>query len=126
MTVTEKLKLRLKAALRTRREFDEFLDILFSSFSGGGGNYTVEYHTITPANVASKSVLLNNEPADSSQVEVTVLGGPDQFFSIDFGMTAGTKGNNRVVFTGYNLNSLIESGDIVKVTYNIKSEEEGV
>ena len=41
MTVTEKLKLRLKAALRTRREFDEFLDILFSSFSGGGGNCTV-------------------------------------------------------------------------------------
>lgn len=127
MTITQKLKLRLKSALRTRREFDEFIEFMFEALSGGGGSgggQQIEYHTLNSGNISSKSLLLNFEPASSSSIEVTVQGGPDQFYNIDFGVAAGDKGNNRIVFTGFGLNNLVEVNDVVKVSYNLKPDGE--
>ena len=89
MSITKKLKLRLKSALRTHREFDEFIDFMIEALSGGGGSgggQQIEYHTLTAGNISSKSLLLNFEPASASSIEVTIQGGPDQFYNIDFGL----------------------------------------
>lgn len=127
MSITKKLKLRLKSAIRTHREFDEFIEFMIEALSGGGGSgggQQIEYHTLNAGNISTKSFLLNFEPASANSIEVTIQGGPDQFYNIDFGVTAGDKGNNRIIFTGYGLNPIVEVNDIVKVSYNLKPDGE--
>jgi len=104
------------------------------SVSNDGGNETltinaasgtdkvVDQLTLTGTDISNKYVDLNNVPIEAADTEMTILGGVDQQYGVDFAVvTDGTDvkrltwdSSNPSVITGI---SSLASGDILKISY---------
>lgn len=73
---------------------------------------TSERVTITAAHLISKSFTLTKPPRTGYNVTILPHGGPAQFYGEDFTVAGDT-----VLWSGYGLDNLLETGDILQITY---------
>ena len=72
----------------------------------------IEMITITANHLSTKSFSLTQTPSLSYNVTIIPQGGCAQFINYDFIVT-----NNQVNWNGYQLDGLLEVGDILQVSY---------
>ena len=86
--------------------------------SGGSGTYNPELTiTLSPADIASRYVVLALAPSDKAKTRVTVIGGPAQDYAVDYVITTDNS-DRRLSWDGLGLQALLASGDKLLVTYN--------
>jgi hypothetical protein len=86
-------------------------DAVFYLVSSGSSGLNFEYHTVTAAEIASKSFLLLKDPA-GSQVCIDIIEGTSQQPNTDY-LISG----KQVSWDGLGLDGVLEEGDIVRCIY---------
>ena len=74
--------------------------------------FVMEYHTITPLDVLSRGLELENMPTAPEDVAVNVVSGVPQAYGDDFVVI-----NDRIDWAGRGMEPLIEVGDVLRLTY---------
>lgn len=72
----------------------------------------VEYYTILPANITSKSLTLNFTPVVGAKIMVDVIGGTTQEYGDDFIITG-----NVLDWNGLGMELILETNDSIRVQY---------
>lgn len=75
-------------------------------------NQIVESLIITTEDMTNKYVTLMHTPLVPANVELTVIGGVDQDYDIDYIVVS-----NRLEWSGYTLDGLLAAGDVLKINY---------
>lgn len=76
----------------------------------------VDTFVLTDQNILDKYVVLEKQPHDPEDVELSVQYGPDQFYGSDFIMDVGNP--KRCSWDSLGLDGLLEDGDRITVTYS--------
>lgn len=84
---------------------------------GGGGTYAVDLVTLDATDISNKYVLLTVAPTTKPDTIVRVVGGIVQDYNIDYLVTADDSGR-RLSWDGKGLESLLEIGDKLIISYN--------
>lgn len=80
---------------------------------GGGSSIQVEYRTITLLEETAKAITLVNPPLTATGVMLSVIGGCDQFYGLDFTVSGST-----LSWSGLGLDGLLLNGDRVVINYS--------
>lgn len=88
--------------------------LIFDSSSAAGTGYKVDYFALDLGDILAKEVILPQTPHQTDQVLVSVRGGGPCFFNIDY-----TVVGNAVSWNGYDLESILELGDILQIIYSV-------
>lgn len=79
-----------------------------------GGNYFVEYHTLTSGEAIAKAVTLANVPSDPTKVTLDPSEGCSQVYDTDFTVVGA-----ELSWDGYGLETILEVGDKFRINYII-------
>lgn len=80
----------------------------------GDNTYYTEQKTLTPTDITNQFIILTSAPTDPGETDATVIGGPLQDYGVDFVVIG-----NKLTWAGLGLDSLVDVGDIISVTYPI-------
>ena len=80
---------------------------------GNTRQYIVQKYTLTPTDIAAKSVTLSQAPTTANLTRLTVINGPEQDYGPDF-VVSGTT----LSWSGLFLDGVLVSGDKLIVSYN--------
>lgn len=75
--------------------------------------YQVEKFTLSPAQIAAKSITLAQMPTTANLTRLIVIGGPEQDYATDFTVSGTT-----LDWNGLGLDGILISGDKLVVIYN--------
>jgi hypothetical protein len=75
-------------------------------------NKIVEKITLTSTHISNKYVPLSFTPTSNTSVELSVIGGPDQEYGIDY-VALGA----RLSWSSLSLDAILTTGDVLKITY---------
>lgn len=91
-------------------------------FAGGGLadelRVFTENFTLTAWHVANKYMVLLKVPVAPAETELTVIGGPDQQYGVDFVITSDD-GGKRLTWDGLGLDGILADGDVLQISYPI-------
>jgi hypothetical protein len=87
--------------------------VAISGGGGGGASVQVEYRTITLGEETAKAVTLVNLPLMATGVMLSVIGGCDQFYGLDFTVSGST-----LSWSGLGLDGLLTNGERVVINYS--------
>ena len=73
--------------------------------------------TITGTDISNKFILLASAPTEKQKTRLSVVGGIEQEYSIDFVVTTDNS-DRRLSWDGLGLESILEVGDRLIITYN--------
>ena len=76
------------------------------------GNYFVEPHIISAGEALAKAITLLHPPAKPLETVVDVVGGTSQVYGLDFIVTG-----NVLSWNGYGMETIISSGNRIRVNY---------
>lgn len=73
--------------------------------------------TLVAGDITNKYIVLSEAPADKPQTQLTVIGGPEQEYSVDFEVTTDNA-DRRLSWNGLGLDGILIAGDRIIVNYN--------
>jgi hypothetical protein len=79
--------------------------------------YYTEDFTLDATDISNKYIILSNAPVTKETTRLTIIGGTEQFYSIDFVVTNDDAGK-RLTWNGYNLDGILGIGDQIVVIHN--------
>jgi len=91
--------------------------------AASGADKEVEYVTLTGTDITNKYIDLGNIPTNANESEMTVIGGPDQHYGVDYAVITDGTDIKRLTWDPADSNvsgditGKLEAGDILKVSY---------
>ena len=85
----------------------------YSSSGGGGGNFKVEYRTLTAGEITAKSITLAETPAVAAETALDIVTGNAQEYGTDFTVAA-----NVLSWNGLALDGVLIAGNQLRVMYS--------
>lgn len=92
---------------------DDFAPTVILKMGGGSSGMNSSYHTLTSMEFSAKGFQLSPVPLDVTQVFVNIVGGVQQYISLDFTVSVG----GFLGWNGLQLDGLVHTGSIFVVTY---------
>ena len=87
---------------------------LYVSAQAQVASFYVENHVLTSGEVSAKAFTLQATPTDSTKVELTILGGVQQSYGVDYAVTGTT-----LSWTGLGLEGFVLADETAYVTYPV-------
>lgn len=82
---------------------------------GGGGSQTyVQRFTLSGTDISNKFVNLSLAPSDAQGVILTVIGGPQQDYLVDYSVTG-----SQVSWSSLGLDGVLSTGDKIVIQYRV-------
>ena len=89
----------------------------FKAVGGGGGTgYNVSYVTLTGTDITNKYIILPTAPTVKGKTTACLISVGQQNYTADFVVTTDDS-DKRLSWDGLGLESLLEAGDILLITY---------